>query len=313
MSTPLFSVIVPTVRRSELVVKCLDGILGGELQDLEVVVVDQSDDDLTRRALEGRVATDARVRYFHSKVTGAARARNFGAARATGQFLAFIDDDAIPEPGWLAAYGRAFREISPTPGMVGGRITPMWEGTCPRWLPRQLSYLIGAYDLGDAVQEFPPGDFPMSGNFALPRALMEELGGFDTSLGFDVNRRNPLLGGEDSHLGLKVMNAGGKVYYHPQAAVRHLVRAAKLTRRYLLRRQYWHGRTYVQLRIREDGDGRSWLQVLRDARSKRSPAPEPARTPQAPAREARLMLVAGMGAFAAGILAESISSAAARE
>lgn len=308
MSAPRFSVIVPTIRRPQLVLKCVDALLRGELQDHEIIVVDQSEDELTRRALEPRVASDLRVRYFHSDVSGAARARNLGASHAAGQLLAFVDDDAIPEPGWLAAYDRAFRELEPAPGMVGGRITPLWEGTCPPWFPRELSHMIGAYDLGDAVREFPPGDFPMSGNFALPRELMERLGGFDTRLGFDVNRENPLLGGEDSHLGLKVLNAGRKVYYHPDAAVRHLVVAAKMTPRYLLRRRYWEGRTYVQLRARGDGDRRGWWRVVRDARAKRSRAPTPARVPQRSAPEASVMWAAGLAAFGLGLVAETIAT-----
>jgi glycosyltransferase involved in cell wall biosynthesis len=307
MSAPRFSVVVPTIRRPELVVKCVDAILGGAQRDLELIVVDQSEDDRTRRALEPRVASDARVRYLHSEISGAARARNLGASHATGELLAFVDDDAIPEPGWLAAYDRAFRELEPTPGMIGGRITPMWEGSCPSWFPRELSHMIGAYDLGDAVREFPPGDFPMSGNFALPRELMERLGGFDTRLGFDVNRENPLLGGEDSHLGLKVLNAGRKVHYHPEAAVRHLVVAAKMSPRYLLRRRYWEGRTYVQLRARGDGDRRGWLRVLRDSRGKAKPSAVSGADREA-STQARLVHAAALIVFGAGMAVETIAA-----
>jgi GT2 family glycosyltransferase len=307
VSAPFVSVVVPTIDRPDLVLACLDGIAAGTFRDFEVVVVDQSRDDRTRAAIAARFGGDPRVRYLHSAESGAARARNLGAAAARGEILAFVDDDAIPEPGWLAAYASAFRDLSPAPGMVGGRLTPMWERPCPAWFPPGLAHLLGAYDAGDRVREFPPGDFPMSGNFALPRALMERVGGFDPRLGFDVRRRNPLLGGEDSHLGLKVRHAGRAVVYHPGAEVRHLVRAAKLSPRYLLHRQYWAGRTYAQLRLRADGDRRGWGAVLRDAVAKRADGPAPAR-PRAGAAAAAV-LAAALAAFAAGMAVEAVAAA----
>lgn len=307
MTAPSFSVVVPTVDRPELVAKCLDGILAGDVQDFEVIIVDQSRDDRTHRVVEERTRGDSRVRYFHAEATGAARARNFGAARARGEIVVFIDDDAIPAKGWLGGYADAFREVKPQPGMVAGRTLLAWEGTLPEWYPLRFMFLLSGYDAGDEVREFPPGDFPISANLALPRALMEELGGFDSELGFDVSRRNPLLGGEDSHLALKVMNAGRSVYYHPRAEVRHLVRAVKLTRRYLIQRVYWHGRTYVQLRARRDGERRSWMQVLRDSRRKRAASGGRAASAARPSSRSSMVHALALSAFALGVVAEAIS------
>jgi GT2 family glycosyltransferase len=312
MTGPYFSVIVPTIHRHRLLVKCIDGVLTGDFADFELLVVDQSSDDLSRLAIAESFGQDPRLRYLHSDVTGAARARNLGSEHACGTILAFLDDDAIPEPGWLSSFARAFREITPCPGMVGGRVTPAWEGPRPAWLPDELMPMLGAYDAGDQPRAFPAGDFPMSGNFALPRALMQQMGGFDTRLGFDEGRSNPLLGGEDSHLGLKVANAGLPVLYHPGAEIRHLIRGSKLTPRYLIRRLYWHGRTYVQLRHRSDGDRRGWMHVLRDSRAKRLARPAPhGRT--GPSLQSRAMFAGAAIAFVAGALVETLVLAAGRE
>ena len=152
MSGAAFSVVVPTVDRPALLLRCLDAVLGGSFSDLEVVVVDQSRTDATRAALREHLGGEPRVRYLHSDVTGASRARNLGAAQATGRILAFVDDDAVPVPGWLAAYDSAFRGPEPIPGMVGGRITPIWERPCPDWYPEKCLPLLGLHDAGDEVR-----------------------------------------------------------------------------------------------------------------------------------------------------------------
>lgn len=309
MKSPYFSVVVPTVQRTELLLRCLSAIVEGTFADFEILVVDQSPDDSTRRTLRDRFGGDSRIRYLHSRVTGAARARNLGCLHAKGTILAFVDDDGVPAPGWLAAYARAFQGFDPPPGMVGGRITPIWEKPCPSWYPARCLPLLGLHDAGATMRPFPPGDFPISANFAIPRALFEQIGGFDPSLGFDVGRRNPLLGGEDSLLGLEVANAGRTVLYHPDAAIGHLVRGAKLTPRYFLRRYYWHGRTYLQLRRRPGGDRRPPLQIVRDALNRSEAGRLPGRgEPLA----ARLALLAAGAAFAAGLAAEAGSLAMGR-
>lgn len=305
MSGPNVSVIIPTVARPGLLVRCIDGVLRGTYADLEVVVVDQSEDDSSRRAVEERFGGDPRVRYHHSEISGAAHARNVGFALARGELIVFIDDDAVPVAGWLAAYVAAFQELTPRPGLVGGRILLEWDRPRPTWYPRRFLVLLGMHDAGDEIRPFPPGDFPLSGNMALPREVMAQVGGFDTSLGFDVRRRNPLLGGEDSHLGLKVMNAGYAVWYHPEAEVHHFARSAKLTPRYFLRRCYWHGRTTIQLRARADGDRRGWLRTWRDSRSKRAPRRPSSVEP--PRLGERAMLAAAYVAFAMGVAAESVA------
>ncbi len=303
---PYVTVVIPTVGRPEFLVPCIEGIVAGTFQDFEIVIVDQSKDDRSRSEVARRWGGDPRVRYHHSDVTGAARARNFGFERARGEVVAFIDDDAVPVPGWLGAYADGFRTLSPPVGMIGGRIVLAWDRPRPRWYPRRFLPLLGMHDAGDQLRPFPAGDFPVSANFALRRSVMAEVGAFDIRLGFDVGRKNPLLGGEDSHLGTKVANAGHPVYYHPGAEVRHFVRSAKLSPRYFMRRCYWHGRTTVQLRLRADGDRRSWLRTWLDSRAKRREQPAVGRAAEPPRPPSEVVMqLAAWAAFAVGVAAET--------
>src|SRR5262245_19833349 len=120
------SVIIATYKRPDLIGGCLDALDRQTVSPLEVLVIDQSPDDATRRIVTGRAAGPATVRYFHSEKAGVSLARNIGLREANGDVLAITDADALPEPGWLAALLRALDE---TPAaLVGGKILPLWEG-----------------------------------------------------------------------------------------------------------------------------------------------------------------------------------------
>ena len=81
--------------------------------------------------------------------------------------------------------------------------------------------------------------------------------------------------------------------------------------RYVLRRFYWNGRTYVQLRSRADGDRRGWMEVLRDARARPVGAARQGRT-NCGGRGATLMLAAAASAFALGAAVERLGAPSTR-
>ena len=83
--------------------------------------MDQSPDRTTRDIIEGRPAGPAPIRYFHSDCAGVSLARNIGIRESQGSLLAFTDDDAVPDPGWLEGFAAAFACTKPGAGLVGGR------------------------------------------------------------------------------------------------------------------------------------------------------------------------------------------------
>lgn len=243
MIAPAFSVILATVHRPELAAAAARSVLGGTWADLELLVVDQSRDDRTREAMSA--LRDPRLVYLNSDVMGLSRARNLGAARARGALLAFLDDDAMAEPGWLQGYSSAFA-TEPRPGMVGGRLRPLWDAPRPAWFPPAHAFLLGLYDIGERRRDFPPRDLPIGANFAIPADVLRRLGGFDEALGFDASRAGSLVAGEDTALGLRVRAAGLRVVYEPGAGALHHVAPGKLTPSYFLSRLYWAGRSQIR-------------------------------------------------------------------
>ena len=305
---PEISVVIPTIHRPLLLARCLETILAGDFPDFEVVIVDQSTDDESRRVVSERFGRDSRVRYVHSAVTGAARARNLGLAESRGEVVVFLDDDVVSVSGLLRAYSTAFRMGGPAVGLVGGRILPDWDVAFPSWYPRELAFILGLYDIGMAPRDYPAGDTPPSANFAVRRAVAERLGGFDARLGYDAGRPNPLLAGEDVHFARKALGSGHAIRYEPGAEVHHRIGAYKLTPHFLLRRSYWEGRTFATLRRygRAEGNNRSWIEMWKDSRRKRRKIAAGPRVP-AQALRSRVMLSAALVAFAAGIVMEAAS------
>jgi glycosyltransferase involved in cell wall biosynthesis len=95
---PIVSVIIPTMRRPDLLRRALRTVLDQTCQSFEIIVVIDGPDSDTVRALQAE--TDARIRVFkNAQPLGAGRARNIGVAKANGRYVAFLDDD----DEWLPA------------------------------------------------------------------------------------------------------------------------------------------------------------------------------------------------------------------
>lgn len=105
---PRWSVIVPTRARPDLLARCLERLAPGAQHlaaaDYEVVVADDGDDDTTRALLTARFPF---VVHVAGPRRGPAANRNAGARAARAEWLAFTDDDCLPDAGWLAAFDAA--------------------------------------------------------------------------------------------------------------------------------------------------------------------------------------------------------------
>lgn len=114
--TPDCSVVICTQNGPTQLNQCLEAVSGLEYPRFEVLVVDSAPVDEVAR----RIAARWNARYIVEPVIGISRARNRGARACTTQILAFLDDDAVPEPYWLTGLAREFED----PGVmaVGGRI-----------------------------------------------------------------------------------------------------------------------------------------------------------------------------------------------
>ena len=190
------SVILPTFNRARRLERCL----GALPRDVEIVVVDDGSTDETPE-VPARVGHSL-LRYLRLENRGPAAARNRGVDRASGDILAFIDDDCVPEPGWPWPLVNRLGREPPAVGGVGGRVLPLSDGRVSRYMTFHR------------ILEPPPScSYLVTANCAYRRVAFEAVGGFDETI------RRP--GGEDPDLAFRVRARGYRLAFEPSAIVRH--------------------------------------------------------------------------------------------
>lgn len=200
--TPRVSVIVCTYRGSGTLVKCLDSIVALDYPDFEILVVNDGSDERV-----GEIATSYDgVRHLAVPHEGLSAARNTGAAAATGEILAYTDDDCVVEPDWLKWIVAAF-QADPEVGGVGGPNLPPAPGSATRArvaaAPGGASHVL----LSDRRAEHLPGC-----NLAVRREVFDEVGGFNPAL---------RTAGDDVDFCWRILAAGHPLGFHGGAFVWH--------------------------------------------------------------------------------------------
>lgn len=89
----MISVIVPVFKVEQYLPKCIESIVNQTYQDLEIILVDDGSPDNCGKICEDYAEKDKRIKVFHKENGGLSDARNYGIARAVGEYLAFVDSD----------------------------------------------------------------------------------------------------------------------------------------------------------------------------------------------------------------------------
>ena len=106
--SPLVSVIVPVYNGEKYLANCLDSILGQDFRDIEVLCIDDGSTDGSAEILRAYAERDGRVRIITQKNQGVSKARNSGLDAATGEWIAFVDNDDEVMPGiWTTLLAKA--------------------------------------------------------------------------------------------------------------------------------------------------------------------------------------------------------------
>jgi glucosyl-dolichyl phosphate glucuronosyltransferase len=255
----LLTVAICTRNRAGFLREAVESVLAQATADTQVLVVDNASTDDTETVARG-FSRHPGVSVLREPELGLSAARNTALRQARGEFVIFLDDDAVAEPGWLAAY-RELIEHPPSADLAacGGAVFPHYATPTPWWLHPQ------AYTLNwsERAQPFREQGNPWGCNFAVRRDRARSLGGFNPRLG----RKGGGMGAhEESELLDKLRLAGGRVWWLPQARIRHHVAADRLTFGANCRGEFCQGRSTAIYRFRrQPGRGRAgpgrWLRL----------------------------------------------------
>ncbi|MEI6948733.1 glycosyltransferase [Paraflavisolibacter sp. H34] len=197
---PFISVVVCSYNGSATIKDTLDGLYRLDYAHYEVIVVnDGSTDNLEA------IVRHYPVQLISTPNRGLSNARNTGWQKARGEIVAFIDDDAYPDPHWLRYLAYAFMH-SGHQAVGGPNIAPEGDGavaTCVANAPGGPVQVL----LNDEIAEHIPGC-----NMAFRRSVLEAIGGFDP-----VYR----AAGDDVDVCWRVQQAGHTIGFHPSAVVWH--------------------------------------------------------------------------------------------
>jgi O-antigen biosynthesis protein len=224
-AVPRVAVVVCTHNGAPTLDACLEGAVAIDYPNYEVIVVS---DGSTDRSAQNARSYD-RVRVIETPQRGLAAARNAGMdAAVDAEILAYLDDDAIPDPDWLQNIVSAFAE-GPFAAVGGPNVLPPgcnWIAECVANAPGGPTHVL----VSDVEAEHIPGC-----NMAVRKDALERIGGFDPQFH---------AAGDDVDVCWRLLDAGERIAFSPGAVVLHHRRR---TVRGYLRQQRGYGKAEALL------------------------------------------------------------------
>jgi len=241
---PKVSVVVCSYNGGNTLQECLDSLMRLDYHDYEVVLVDDGSTDATSQIAK----QFPQVIYHRQENRGLSEARNVGASLATGEIIAYTDDDCVVDVHWLRYLVQAMQDQQVV--AIGGPNLPpptdSWVAKCVAASPGGPSHVM----LDDLNAEHVPGC-----NLALVRTELLNLGGFDSQF---------RQAGDDVDVCWRLIDAGKKIGFAPGAMVWHKRRSSVNA---YIKQQQGYGRSEAMVHFKHprrfDALGRSnWKGVI---------------------------------------------------
>lgn len=246
----IISCIICTYNRDRYLAKALDSLLHQSLPPslYEIILVDNASTDTTAEIARHYQSTP-HFSYIYEARQGLSIARNRGISAAKGQYIAFLDDDAIAAPHWLSQMIQVFSEYSDVVAL-GGKIDLIWELPPPDWLTKGMQAFFAKLDISDKPIYLDPPLHVYGCNMAFRKEALQAIGGFNEKLGITGEK---MLTSEEILVQDILRKKGGRIFYDPAIAVQHHVQPEKMTQEWFLKRFMGQGESIAQMEMLTEG------------------------------------------------------------
>ncbi len=225
-----------TLERYDVFASCVDSVLDQTYDDCEVVIVVDGN-EAVRERVESEYGSQAEVAiYCNDENRGISYSRTRGAREATGDVVAFIDDDAIAEPDWISELVAVYEQTDAI--AVGGHVAPAWVTEKPAFFPAEFYWLVGCDERGFA-EHMEEVRNTYGSNISYRREVFLSVGGYDENTGRKGDRH---IQAHEAPVCIRMANAYGKgVIYTREAVVNHQLFDYRGAFGWLVFRSFWQG------------------------------------------------------------------------
>lgn len=213
----------------------VDSVRDQSLPPDEIIVVVDHNPALHRQLAS---ALPDLVVVENQETRGLSGGKNTGIAMANGDIVAFLDDDAVADTGWLKFFMDSYSD--PDVVGVGGLTLPSWATRRPSWFPTEFDWVVGCTYAGMPTSRAPVRNV-FGGNSSFRREVFAAVGGFRSGIGRSVGKRP--LGCEETELCIRLRQRlpGSVLLFDNRAVIWHKVPAARSRFSYFLSRCYAEG------------------------------------------------------------------------
>jgi GT2 family glycosyltransferase len=219
--TPLVSIIIINFNGGRYIIQCLNSVLNTAYPNFEVILVDNNSNDGSLKMICNLFGKEHRLRIYPLKVNiGFAAANNFGAHKAKGEYIVFLNPDTRVEKNWLIELMKAaeiYRGFGALQPLLKKMDSELLDGAGDFPTVHGIS-LIFAHCVRNSTNIYPKEIFSARAAAMLIRKnVFKEVGGFDPDY---------FIGYEDVDLGWRIRLRGMKIFLVPSSVVEHIGRAS---------------------------------------------------------------------------------------
>lgn len=216
-----YSFVICTYNRAHLIGLCFDSFTRLKIPNsvsVELIVIDNNSQDHTKSVYESYVdRLNFDSRYFVEIEQGLSNARNLGIKKVTGDYIIFIDDDALLTSNYLVNLHDLLKNKNILVG--GGKVIPYFIDEIPVWYNKTTRKLISEIDYGEKIKPLK-NKYPFGANMWFHRKVFEKVGVFNPELG---RKGNNLMAGEELDLFNRIAKENLQIYYTPDSSVYHII------------------------------------------------------------------------------------------